>query len=408
MHGKGRAVPGVPPSRPMQVLALSVVMAASLGQEAKGQTTQPADSIPHSAEKDSLLHRSSIVHTYLPLSMSGGRFVVPVAHAANLVEGTEGIRRLVVGIHGVGPYVHEAYVDYMLLSASRSEPLEKVLGHTTVLAPNFLRDFQAREDEPKDLIVWRSRPFWGESDARDGNGVASDVSSFEVLDGILDHYGAPGYLPGLEEVVVWGFSAGGQMVNTYAAASQAHRRLRERGIRVWYVVAAASNYLYFSPHRVAPGSVDDFRLVRPHEVLVSPRFHQWGRGLEVMERYAQAVGEGELQRRFAEREVYLVCGADDNDPQHPSLSRNIEWGAQLQGPSRLDRTQIYWNYLRFYFGEAGVANKGFFIIPEADHSSRPLIDSPIFRTLLFGEPASLRPATSHRALQGGSIRGRSP
>jgi len=106
------------------------------------------------------------------------------------------------------------------------------------------------------VIRWRPRPFWGESAVENGEGVRGDISSFEVLDHLLDLYAGSHVLPALEEVVVWGFSAGGQMINGYTAASEVHAVLERRGLRVRYVIMSPSNFLHFSSDRVLPGTVD--------------------------------------------------------------------------------------------------------------------------------------------------------
>jgi len=191
------------------------------------------------------------------------------------------------------------------------------------------------------VIRWRPRPFWGESAVENGEGVRGDISSFEVLDHLLDLYAGSHVLPALEEVVVWGFSAGGQMINGYTAASEVHAVLERRGLRVRYVIMSPSNFLHFSSDRVLPGTDDAFGPVPASVWDTSPRFDHWGRGLVEMERYPARVGASELIARFAAREIHLVCGAEDDDPDHPSLSRNVEWGAQLQGDSRLSRARIY-------------------------------------------------------------------
>jgi len=64
--------------------------------------------------------------------------------------------------------------------------------------------------------------------------------------------------------------------------------------------------------------------------------------------YMQAAGATRIRQQYPERDVVMLCGSEDKDPADPILE--VTCAAMLQGSQRLERAQIYSNYLNWYYG----------------------------------------------------------
>jgi hypothetical protein len=88
---------------------------------------------------------------------------------------------------------------------------------TLVIAPRF----KTADDQPAaDEHVWTS-DGWPSGDlSHDGKDAASRLSSFAVLDRLFAELSDTTRFPGLRRIVLVGHSAGGQLVNRYAAVGR--------------------------------------------------------------------------------------------------------------------------------------------------------------------------------------------
>ena len=101
-----------------------------------------------------------------------------------------------------------------------------------------------------DVPVW-SVDGWKDgslSEIRRDDSTDQRVSSFAVLDALLETLSDRKHWPALDLVVLAGHSAGGQFVQRYAVAS-APTVLSHQGIHTRFVVANPSSYLYFDARR---------------------------------------------------------------------------------------------------------------------------------------------------------------
>ena len=121
-----------------------------------------------------------------------------------------------------------------------------------IVAPQFLSEVDAvRYPIPLDVPVW-SVDGWKEGDLseiRRDDSTDRRVSSFAVLDALLQILSDRQHWPALDLVVLAGHSAGGQFVQRYAAAGRAPTMLSHHGIQTRFVVANPSSYLYFDERR---------------------------------------------------------------------------------------------------------------------------------------------------------------
>ncbi len=105
---------------------------------------------------------------------------------------------------------------------------------TLVIAPQFLNETDiARHQLPDSLLRWRGNE-WMAGDLSIG---PNPLSSFAVLDKILERLSDRQQFPTLKEIVIAGHSGGAQVVQRYALLGHDQPALQSAGVSVRYVIA---------------------------------------------------------------------------------------------------------------------------------------------------------------------------
>lgn len=190
-----------------------------------------------------------------------------------------------------------------------------------------------------------------------------------MFDAILSHLADRTLLPDLAEVVIAGHSAGTQMVQRYAVVGRGEAALDARGIRVRYVVANPSSYLYFSDDRPVP--------VAPS---TCPDFNRWKYGLAGAPRYVG--GTAGLEARYVARDVIYLLGTADTNPHHPALDTSC--AGEAEGPYRLVRGQDYFTYLKVRHPEG--LRQRVALVPGVAHNGGQMFGSACGLAALFDRP----------------------
>jgi hypothetical protein len=279
----------------------------------------------------------------------------PVAATGDLripVSGPEGTGPL--ACHASGPLgrprrgpvvivVHGALRDSDRYLASARHAARLAASDALIVAPQFLADVdragvdsasvdRAGVDGPDGALYWRVEGWKGGYPALG----PAPLSSFGVLDSLLARLAPePGPDPA---VVVFGNSAGGQFVNRYAAVGHGPDVLAARGLRVRFVVANPSTYLYFSRERPVP-------------VPDAAHVNDWRYGFDRAPGYVDA-NPGRSLERYLGRDVTIVLGELDND--EASLLLEVSPAAMAQGANRLDRGLRYDQHVRALARAAGL------------------------------------------------------
>ena len=254
----------------------------------------------------------------------------PVATTGDLrvpVSGPEGTGLL--ACHASGPLggprrgpvvvvVHGALRDSDRYLAGARHAARLASSDALIVAPQFLADV----DRADGALYWRVEGWKGGYPALG----PAPLSSFGVMDSLLARLAPePGPDPA---VVVFGNSAGGQFVNRYAAVGRGPDVLAARGLRVRFVVANPSTYLYFGRERPVP-------------VPDAAHVNDWRYGFDRAPGYVDATPEnpGRSLERYLGRDVTIVLGELDNDGA--SLLLEVSPAAMAQGANRLDRGLRY-------------------------------------------------------------------
>ncbi len=257
------------------------------------------------------------------------------------------VTRAIVVVHGSSRHPW-GYFDTVVDTAERNGSGD----NTLVLAPYFMND----DDTHDDATIWWDGSGWSAGYESDSSSEGPQLSSFDAMDQIVDKLVEPGKFPLLTEIVVTGFSGGGQFAQRYAAGSQAVDG--PGGAPVRFVVANPNSYMYLGPERfngttfVAPStscSYDDYR---------------YGMADRNDAPYMDVLTEAEIQDQFVVRDViYLIgrgeddcwCSGVDATPVCLVPSCGCDGGLSCncqslwQGRNRYRRANRYFEHLDAYF-----------------------------------------------------------
>jgi hypothetical protein len=302
-------------------------------------------------------------------NINGVTAAIPYESNYDLHQKNRNVTRLIVAIHSSNHDAKMYYRNTLLLAQKLNKTNE-----TLIVAPHLLIGSLVSKEKPVDFLFWEVPPFRGSSRAF-YKGEKANVSAYEILDTLIDAISQSHFFPNLQEIVIFGHSAGGQLVNRYAAYS----RFNKNSLHVRYVVMAPSSYLYFNNERALAGNTNRFDT----PTLPSKVYNRWGYGMEklygVHKRHH--VTAERMHRQYQNSEIIYLVGANDNNPNDASLGKSQ--GAMLQGHHRLERAQIYYNYLQHIFTTSITKTQHLHVIPNAAHSSKALMSSAKGSEALF-------------------------
>lgn len=321
-----------------------------------------------------------IAEKQYPIRWGGRTLNFPYACSHDLSAVDERVEHLIFSVHSSSYNAVDYYHSALAVLDGADVEKEKFL----ILAPHFLSAAIIQEQisppPPADLLFWKVRPFWGSSQGF-YNSQDVRISSFDVIDQILTDAVTGGNFPNLKSVVILGHSAGGQMVNRYAAGNEFEFAVaRPRGIEVRYLVMAPSSYVYFTAERFDADSNPHFSV--PDNLPEG--YNNWGYGLEKLYSYHRRHGitAERIKERYPLRTVLYLVGEKDRHPNDSSLAKGP--AAMLEGRHRLERGRIYMDYLAHVFGSEIRKKQRFLMVRGAGHSGRSLMTSPAGAAFIVG------------------------
>ncbi|CAD6551837.1 alpha/beta hydrolase [Paraburkholderia metrosideri] len=314
-----------------------------------------------------------VASRHLTVTTRAGSGTVPVFANGDWLAPAREIKRAVILIHGrlrnADTYFDLAQRTCTLAGGSAAD--------TLLIVPQFLAtaDLDAHE-VPSSTLHWEWTSWMGGAQAEG----PAPISSFEVLDAIVQLLAASEQLASLAEVVIAGHSGGAQVAQRYAVVARDNASLDARGVGLRYVVANPSSYVYFDAVRpTASGGLAVF------DAAECPSFNRWKYGLEDLPAYANGddgtASAEALETRYAQRDVTVLLGSADCDPQHPALDRSC--AALTQGANRLERGLAYARYMAARHPQ-GPATHRAFVIDGVGHDANGMFGSARGLEALFG------------------------
>jgi pimeloyl-ACP methyl ester carboxylesterase len=235
------------------------------------------------------------------------------------------IERALIVVHGGG-----RNADSMFRTGLSAAFLAGALDTTLVIAPRF---GSAQAPGCRDLLA-RNEISWACGGWRMGSVAASTeaATSFDLIDTLIRRLAQKTEFPRLTSIVVAGFSMGGQFVHRYAMASTVHDIA---GVRITYVVASPSSYVYPDASRLDPRDATFGGYV---DAINCAGYNRWPFGLQDRVGYAARTPDAQLRAQLASRPVSYVIGGLDTTPE---FGFDSTCPAMAQGTSRLARAQTF-------------------------------------------------------------------
>jgi pimeloyl-ACP methyl ester carboxylesterase len=307
-----------------------------------------------------------VAHSGLRVATSAGTGLLPIYVSSDWTKPQARITRAIVIFHGIkrnaGTYFRSA--NEAVQSAGNEGR------GTIVIAPQFLREEDAAAFHlDAGVLRWHHERWEGGANA---TGPAP-ISSFDAIDAVLAQLADRSLFPDLVQVVLAGHSGGAQVLQRYAVVGRGEAALTKVGVRVRYVIANPSSYVYFSEDR--PLSATSFARYTGS----CKGFNRWKYGAEEAPPYVGQDSFVNMEERYCRRDVIYLLGTADTDPHHPDLDVSCE--GEAEGPHRFARGTAYFAYLKSRHPEN--FSQRLWEVPGIAHDERGMFHSACGMEALF-------------------------
>ncbi len=292
------------------------------------------------------------------------------------------ITRVVLVLHGVNRDADRYFADTLTLLKQSGDA-----AGTLIIAPKFYN----HEDRdvatmPPQLPYWTSNG-WSIGLPTNKKAAKQIASSFAVLDDVLLKLGDQNQFPNLRHIVMAGHSAGGQMLQRYAALNNQYERTRA-GLSLEYAIANPGTYMYFDKDRPLGDVSQGATAFAPYTGPVAD-FNQYKYGLDfsgVEFKYPLTLSPMQLFARFATRQVSYFAGSLDTQIEGP-LDQAAP--ANLSGLARLQRAMSNCNYekaqgKKYKLSAQLEAAHRYYLVQGVGHNAAGMWGSQCAMPLLFG------------------------
>ncbi|GAB7534149.1 alpha/beta hydrolase [Burkholderia sp. 22PA0099] len=356
--------------------AATATPAASTGSAATAAASAAAAPHVYNAH---LRPVARISATRMPIATPAGAAQFPLYLSRDWNQPLPEVTRAVIVIHGklrnADRYFHSAEQGRDAAAAQGAD-----VSGTLLIAPQFLasldlagRSGEAGETDNAALLRWDANGWM----AGDAALAPVAVSSYTVLDTIVERLADRTRFPNLKTVVFAGHSGGGQVVQRYAVAARETGVLARAGIALRYVVSSPSSYAYFDAERPgADGKPAAF------DAAACPGFDDWKYGMARRPPYLADRTAAQLESAYAARQVTYLVGGNDDDPQQKALDQSCP--AEAQGPQRLARAEAYFGYLQARHPQG--LNQHLHVVPGVGHNGAKMLTSACALAAIYDTP----------------------
>lgn len=273
-----------------------------------------------------------------------------------LTERNTDITHAIVMVHGRGRNPGH----YLRFTTGAAE-LANRQNSTLVISPYFRQN----EDHKRSSdLYWKRRSPSSETDWAMGGASyrPESISSFAVLDEIINYLANTNRFPNLKSLTVAGNSAGGQVAHRYALAGNPQG---SQGLRINYVIGNPSSYAYLGISRPHD---DNLRSFHRETKSGCSWYNKWGYGLARTNDYVSDLTRRQIIRRYRLRYVTYLIGEEDTGTR--SLDQTC--AANAQGENRYERARGYYNYVQHYYP---TRRHELSVVPDSGHDGRRLYQS---------------------------------
>jgi hypothetical protein len=292
---------------------------------------------------------------------SGVQFNLDMYSNYDFIDDTQfvynSITQVVIVVHGLQRNAND-YFSYMTSSLQSLNMQE----NTLLISPFFKDNTAAASND----LYWDTR--WREG-ANSGNATAS-ISSFMVIDALIEKIVSSGNFPDLSTVFITGHSSGAAFVQHYALANKAENTYSN--LKFEYIVA--NNQYFYYP--------DGLRYNESSQQFETPStclgYTFWPYGFEFSAPYLDGIAQSVLTEQQVTRSTTYLLGS--NDTSTTGSLNTADCQATLLGSNRLKRGENMYLYMQTYFGATNKHQK--IIVNNVGHDGNAMYNSTEFKQYL--------------------------
>ena len=281
---------------------------------------------------------------------------IPFYSSVPIAQGGGAFTKAVVVVHGTNRNAQDYYNTIYDIAESLGQT-----EHALIVAPHFQSDEDSAQANELQWSSWG----WKEGNKSIEKAGLERISSFAVMDDLIQTLSNPTLYPNLQQIVITGHSAGGQFTQRYAVGNQLPDEIQNK---LRYVVANPGSYLYLNAQRPVDGTSDQF--IEP-EAACAFNDYKYGLDNRNVTAYMDSLSAQELIEQYLSRDVIYLLGAADT-----VIDGNLDTGceANLQGINRYERGVNFFNYLENVF-------------PQHLHQKIEVVDAGHSRTDMYSSTA---------------------
>ena len=266
----------------------------------------------------------------------------------------QNLEKAVIVVHGasINPDDYYGYLTTTLEALGVSEK-------TVLVAPDFKSSAVASGD-----LYWSSL---GYRDGKTSNGT-TQISSFEVLDIIINRLADKNFFPVLNEIIITGQSSGGRFLHTYAAGNRSESTHTD--IHFEYIVSESQYFYYPTNERIDEQTNSLYTPSNCNGMLI------WPFGYQLAPNYVSVLDKASFDERFVNRSITYLLG---NGSGTDSELNTTDCEAVLSGSSRYQRGENMYLYMSLKYPNN---NHKKTIAQGVSHDGQAIYTSPEFKSLL--------------------------
>lgn len=271
------------------------------------------------------------------LSFQGKVFSYFSSHDLNLIN--PAIKKAVIVVHG-----SERNADTYFNGMADVCRIAGKTDSTVIVSPHFKLETDTLLPSE---FTWTDEGWL----SGDLNTNGQKTSSFTIIDNFVETFLA--HYPALEEIIVTGHSAGGQLTQRYAVGSKVENKFST--VKFRYIVLNPGSYVYLNAKR-------------PVMDAEKCAYNDYKYGLDHRNAYMGQFSVENLVTDYLKRKVVYMVGDLDN------TSADIDQAcpARYQGPTRRQRGQLYLQTLNQEFP---FHNHLLFVVPNVAHTQHGMYHS---------------------------------
>ena len=268
----------------------------------------------------------------------------------------EDITKVVFSVHGQNRDADE-YFRYMTNAVGDIGKLE----NTLVISPYFKDEANASDGE----LYWDTNWREGAGSANSG----TDISSFTVLDQLVDYLADMEKFPNLKEIKFTGHSSGAAMVQHYAIANTSEATYSDY---IFQYIVANNQYFYYPDGRRYNESTSGY-----YTPTDCTGYDFWPYGYETAPAYLDGMTQEDLLQQQISRNTVYLLGTDDTETE--GTLNTTDCAAILLGSNRLERGRNIFNYFETFYVDN---NQEKIEVEGVGHDAAAMFNSEAFKELL--------------------------